>query len=192
MAWWWRSAEQRSDVAPADGVPVQYWSRERTGRATGQRESAVTTQPYPCSCAGNSTAAAASSPDCCLPRGLSRPMLCTCGRGQNRTPRGGHVIEVCLKDLLDRRGMSQRELARRADRHHDVVSRFARGDTSGISFDLLASLCSVLDCQPGALLRYTPDPEEQIPLFERTRELGSMTNGEITAVARDTRGAPHE
>ena len=79
--------------------------------------------------------------------------------------------------------MSQRELARRADRHHDVVSRFAREETGGVSYDLLAAVCAVLECQPGDLLHYTPDPEEQIPLFERAGASGMMEDVGITNVA---------
>jgi len=69
--------------------------------------------------------------------------------------------------------MSQRELARRIRRHHDVVSRFARQDTSGVSYELLAEICGVLECQPGDLMRFDPDPEVQIPLFREQQSLGT-------------------
>ena len=76
------------------------------------------------------------------------------------------MIEVCLKDLLERRQISQRELARRIGRHHDVISRFARQDTGAVTYGLLAEICAVLDCQPGDLMRYEPGSEVQIALFE--------------------------
>lgn len=78
------------------------------------------------------------------------------------------MIRVELKDLLERRGISQRELARRIGRHHDVVSRFARQDTTAVTYELLGEICAVLDCQPGDIIRYQPGPEVQIPLFEST------------------------
>lgn len=74
------------------------------------------------------------------------------------------MIQVCLKSILAARGLSQRELARRAGRHHDVISRFARNDTSSVSFELLSSVCRVLECQPGDLLRYSA-AEDQPSLF---------------------------
>ena len=82
------------------------------------------------------------------------------------------MIRVQLKRLLRQHRMSQRELARRIRRHHDVVSRFARQDTSGVSYELLAEICGVLECQPGDLMRFDPDPELQIPLFHEQQNLG--------------------
>ena len=76
------------------------------------------------------------------------------------------MIFVRLKELLDERGMSQRELARRTGRHHDVISRFARQDTEGVTYDLLSHVCAALECDVGDILEYGPDPSEQIPLFE--------------------------
>lgn len=76
------------------------------------------------------------------------------------------MIKVGLTRLLRERGLSQRELARRTDKHHDVISRFARGDTQAVSYELLDSICAVLECQIGDLLEYVPDHDEQILLFE--------------------------
>lgn len=88
--------------------------------------------------------------------------------------------------------MSQRELARRADRHHDVVSRFARGDTTRVSFDLLASVCAALECQPGDVLRYTPDPEEQIPLFEGPSDAEMVNDEDLATVVGNPGGGARE
>lgn len=79
------------------------------------------------------------------------------------------MILVRLKELLDDRGMSQRELARRTGRHHDVISRFARQDTGAVSYDLLADICDVLNCEPGDLFALVPETE-QIQLFQSPEE----------------------
>lgn len=79
---------------------------------------------------------------------------------------GGQMIRVALRTLLEERGMSQRELARRTDSHPEVISRFAREATNGVSYDVLDRICSALDCTPGDLLKYVP---EQFHLFDGGR-----------------------
>lgn len=76
------------------------------------------------------------------------------------------MLRVRLNDVLQRRGMSQRELARRTDKHPDVISRFAREATEMVSYDLLDCICGALSCGVADLLEYVPDPGEQIGLFE--------------------------
>jgi hypothetical protein len=77
-------------------------------------------------------------------------------------------------------------------RHHDVVSRFARQETSWVSYDLLAEICAVLECRPGDLLAYDPDPQEQIPLFERPAEAGILDDANTTTMAGNAGDGPHE
>lgn len=62
--------------------------------------------------------------------------------------------------------MSQRELARRTDKHPDVISRFAREATGMVSYDLLNCICGALSCSVSDLLEYVPDEGEQIGLFD--------------------------
>lgn len=77
--------------------------------------------------------------------------------------------------------MSQRELARRTNSHPDVISRFAREATSGVSYDLLDRICGVLDCSPADLLKFEP---EQPTLFQHEGLAGATavrpTNGSIS------------
>lgn len=85
------------------------------------------------------------------------------------------LLRVRLNDLLKIRGMSQRELARRTEKHPDVISRFAREDTTMVSYDLLECICSALECEVSDLLEYVPDPDEQITLFEGSQEDSAST-----------------
>lgn len=74
------------------------------------------------------------------------------------------MIRIKLTELLKEKNLSQRELARRTGTHPDVISRFARGVTNGVSYNLLNRICRALQCQPGDLLEYTP---EQYTLFDK-------------------------
>jgi putative transcriptional regulator len=76
------------------------------------------------------------------------------------------MLRVRLNDLLQERGMSQRELARRTAKHPDVISRFARQATGMVSYELLDCICEALDCNVADVLEYVPDEEEQISLFD--------------------------
>ena len=77
------------------------------------------------------------------------------------------MIRVALKKMLRDRRISLRELARRLDKHPEVISRFAREATGGVSYELLDSICLFLRCDPGALLRFEPTEEQmgQLALF---------------------------
>lgn len=84
--------------------------------------------------------------------------------------------------------MSQRELARRLGRHHDVISRFARQETNGVSYDLLEEICETLQCQPGDLIRVVP-PDEQIQIWESEGAMRSITEAR-TPLANTSRSSP--
>src|SRR4051812_35372303 len=75
------------------------------------------------------------------------------------------MIRVSLKDVLQERRLSLRELARRLNKHPDTISKFGRQKTGGVSYELLSEICAGLGCNPGELLRYEPDLPEQIALF---------------------------
>ncbi len=79
------------------------------------------------------------------------------------------MIRVLLRSYLEERGISLRELARRTDTHPDVLSRFAREATSGVSYELLDRVCAALGCQPGDLLRYD-ESDRQTDLFAPQEE----------------------
>src|SRR5690606_32475259 len=78
------------------------------------------------------------------------------------------MIRVALAEALHDRRMSQRELARRIGRHPDVVNKFAREATSGVSYELLGCICNVLGCEPGEILRFEP-ASNQMSLFDERR-----------------------
>ena len=66
------------------------------------------------------------------------------------------LIAVRLDDLLASRGMTLTELAERVGITIVNLSILKNGRARAIRFTTLASLCEVLDCQPGDLLSYQP------------------------------------
>lgn len=63
-------------------------------------------------------------------------------------------IAVHLDRLLEQRGMTLTELARRVDLTLANVSILKNGRARAIRFSTLAAICRELDCQPGDLLSW--------------------------------------
>jgi putative transcriptional regulator len=72
------------------------------------------------------------------------------------------AIVVTLDVMLARRKMRSRELAERIGITEANVSLLKSGRVKGVRFETLEKICEVLDCQPGDILEYRPDPGEPL------------------------------
>ena len=61
-------------------------------------------------------------------------------------------IALRLKELRKAKGMTQIELAERADIDQGRLSRMEGHQGRSISLDVMARLCDALDCEPAELL----------------------------------------
>jgi putative transcriptional regulator len=68
------------------------------------------------------------------------------------------AIAVKLDELLHQRRMTLTELAERIDITLANLSILKTGKARAIRFSTLEAICDVLDCQPGDLLEFQPDP----------------------------------
>lgn len=68
------------------------------------------------------------------------------------------MIVVNVDVMLARRKMSSGELAARVGITAANLSILKTGKAKAIRFSTLEALCAALDCQPGDLLEYRPDP----------------------------------
>ena len=69
------------------------------------------------------------------------------------------AIIVNVDVMLARRKMSSGELAEKVGISAANLSILKTGKAKAIRFSTLNALCRALDCQPGDLLEYTPDPD---------------------------------
>ena len=69
-------------------------------------------------------------------------------------------VRVTLKPELDRRGMTSKELAQAIGISETQLSHFRSGKVRGLRFTTLSKICFVLQCAPGDLLDYDPDPAD--------------------------------
>jgi putative transcriptional regulator len=70
-------------------------------------------------------------------------------------------IVVNLDVMLAKRKIRSRDLAARIGIAEQNLSLLKSGKVKGIRFETLEKICGELDCQPGDLLEYRPDPPEQ-------------------------------
>jgi putative transcriptional regulator len=70
------------------------------------------------------------------------------------------AIVVNVDVMLARRKMSSGELAEKVGISAANLSILKTGKAKAIRFSTLSALCKALDCQPGDLLEYAPDPPE--------------------------------
>ena len=68
------------------------------------------------------------------------------------------AIAVKLDDLLYARRMTLTELAEKVDITLANLSILKTGKARAIRFSTLEAICAALDCQPGDLLEFQPDP----------------------------------
>lgn len=69
-------------------------------------------------------------------------------------------VVVRLDAVLGARRMTAKELGRRIGLSETQLSLLRTGKVRGMRFSTLAALCAVLDCTPGELLAYEPDPAD--------------------------------
>jgi putative transcriptional regulator len=68
-------------------------------------------------------------------------------------------IRVTLDELIIRKGLKAKDVAREVGVSETHLSLFRSGKVKGVRFETLAKLCAVVGCQPGDLLRFE-DGEE--------------------------------
>lgn len=69
-------------------------------------------------------------------------------------------IIVNLDVIMAMRKVSSKELAKAVGITEANLSLLKRGKVKGVRFDTLASICEYLACQPGDILEYRKDAEQ--------------------------------
>ncbi len=72
------------------------------------------------------------------------------------------AIIVNIDVMLARRKMSVTELSERLGITMANVSILKNGKAKAVKVETLNRLCRILDCQPGDLLEYVPDEDEEM------------------------------
>lgn len=76
------------------------------------------------------------------------------------------AIILRLDRVMADRKISLNELSEKVGIANVNLSRIKTGKISAVRFSTLSALCEVLNCQPGDLLEYQPDPEGSVPIAD--------------------------
>lgn len=66
------------------------------------------------------------------------------------------TIRIKLDVLLEKSGMSKRKLSHRAEMERTQINNYCNNKITRLDTDVLARLCTALDCQIGDLLEFIP------------------------------------
>ena len=69
---------------------------------------------------------------------------------------------IKLDELLKKSGMSKNKLSQRAEMQRTQLNHYCNNTITRLDTDVLARLCTVLDCEIGDLLEFVP-PEDADP-----------------------------
>lgn len=66
------------------------------------------------------------------------------------------TIRINLDELIKERGISKNKLSQRAEMQRTQLNNYCNNKITRLDIDVLARLCSVLDCEIGELLEFVP------------------------------------
>lgn len=64
-------------------------------------------------------------------------------------------INIKLKELMDKNGISRYQLASMIHSRFEVVDKWYKNEVQKLDLDVLARICYVLECKPDELLEYS-------------------------------------
>lgn len=66
------------------------------------------------------------------------------------------TIKINLTKLIEERNISKNKLSHRAEMQRTQINHYCNNTISRLDIDVLARLCTVLDCEIGDLLEFIP------------------------------------
>ncbi len=73
------------------------------------------------------------------------------------------ALIINIDVMMAKRKMPLGELARRIDITPANLSILKNGKAKAVRFSTLEAICRELECQPGDVIEYRPDPEPAVP-----------------------------
>lgn len=70
------------------------------------------------------------------------------------------TIHVRLDELIEKAGLSKNKLSHRAEMQRSQINNYCNNRITRLDIDVLARLCTVLDCELGDLLEFIPPKQD--------------------------------
>lgn len=67
-------------------------------------------------------------------------------------------IRLCLKEVLEQRGMTRYELSQRTDIRYQIIDNYYKNKVVRYDSALLLKMCIALDCEIGDLIEVVKEP----------------------------------
>ena len=71
------------------------------------------------------------------------------------------TIRIKLAELLQKKGMSKNKLCHKAELQHTQLNHYCKNQITRLDTDVLARICTALDCQIGDLLEFVPPENDK-------------------------------
>lgn len=66
------------------------------------------------------------------------------------------TIKIHVAELIEKKGISKTKLMQRAEMQNTQLNKYCNNQVSRLDTDVLARLCTVLECDIGELLEFVP------------------------------------
>ena len=63
------------------------------------------------------------------------------------------LVKICLEDVLERRGVTRYELAKRTGIQYQIIDNYYKNRVKRYDGYVLERICTVLDCEVGDILK---------------------------------------
>lgn len=70
------------------------------------------------------------------------------------------TIRIKLSELIQKAGISKNKLSHRAEVQRSQINHYCNNDITRLDIDVLARICTVLNCEIGDLLEFIPPEKE--------------------------------
>ena len=71
------------------------------------------------------------------------------------------AVRINLAKLIEENGISKSKLSQRAEMQRTQLNRYCNNAVTRLDIDVLARLCTVLDCEIGDLLEFVPPDRKE-------------------------------
>lgn len=70
------------------------------------------------------------------------------------------TVKINLAKLIEENGISKNKLSQRAEMQRTQINHYCNNTITRLDIDVLARLCTVLECEIGDLLEFVPPQEK--------------------------------
>ena len=70
------------------------------------------------------------------------------------------TIRIHLEELIQKKGISKNKFSQRAEMQRTQLNNYCNNNVARMDIDVLARMCTVLECEIGELLEFVPPDKE--------------------------------